>query len=137
MVTARSIEELVERLRGGGDLCFVDRVLPDGDAEMALATIRADKKLANVPVVLVVTPGSPATAGSDRQRARELGFAEVVELPAPPGSLGLLVARLLGMPLREDKRFAVRVHVFDAAGGSDDSYLGTSADLSERGMLLK
>jgi CheY-like chemotaxis protein len=134
MVTARTIEELAERLRAGGDLLFIDRVLPDGDGEMALQTIRADKKLALVPAVMVVAPGSPA---SDRQRARDAGFAEVVELPAPPGALGLLVARLLGMPLREDERFAVRVHVFDASGAAADSYLGTSADLSEKGMLLK
>jgi CheY-like chemotaxis protein len=140
MVTARTIAELVERLHAGADVCFVDRVLPDGDGEMALATFRADKKLASIPVVLVSGSGAPA---SDRQRARELGFAELVELPAPPGALGLLVARLLGMPLREDERFAVRVHVFDAgtpakdAGSPSDSYLGTSADLSENGMLLK
>jgi len=137
MVTARTIEELVEKLRAGADLCFVDRVLPDGDGEMALATIRADKKLAAVPVVMVAATGALAPAGSARQRLRELGFADLVELPAPPGSLGLLVARLLGMPLREDERFAVRVHVFDAAESHSDAYLGTSADLSERGMLLK
>jgi CheY-like chemotaxis protein len=134
MVTARTTAELVERLRAGADLCFIDRVLPDGDGEMALATIRADKKLPQVPVVLVAAQGAPA---SDRARAREVGFAELVELPAPPGSLGLLVARLLGMPLRDNERFAVRVHVFDAGGALADAYLGTSADLSERGMLLK
>jgi CheY-like chemotaxis protein len=137
MVTAHTIEELVEKLRAGADICFVDRVLPDGDCEMALAAIRSDKKLQSVPVVLVAAQGAPP---GERMRARDLGFADVVELPAAPGALGLVVARLLGMPLREDERFAVRVHVFDAAGlsaSTADAYLGTSADLSERGMLLK
>ena len=45
------------------------------------------------------------------------------------------------MPLREDERFAVRVHVFAADGSeatdSPESYIGTSVDLSENGMLLK
>src|SRR5439155_1381599 len=47
--------------------------------------------------------------------------------------------RLLGVPLREDERFAVRVHVFDASGATEspETYIGTSIDLSENGMLLK
>jgi CheY-like chemotaxis protein len=137
LISARNTPELIERLHAGADLCFVDRVLPDSDGETALATIRADKKLAAIPVVMVTTSGAPA---SDRLRAREVGFAEVVELPCAPGVLSLLVARLLGVPLREDERFAVRVHVYgDAAAyaGNSESYLGTSVDLSEAGMLLK
>jgi len=133
LVTARTIAELVERLHAGGHVCFVDRVLPDGDADAALEAIRSDPRLAQIPVVLVTSQGAPA---SDRHSARESGFADVVELPAPPGALSLLVARLLGVPLREDERFSVRVHVFGTAAGGDE-YLGTSADLSENGMLLK
>ena len=72
----------------------------------------------------------------DLTHARSTGFADVVDLPAAPGTLSLLVARLLGVPLREDERFAVRVHVFGSAGEGDE-YLGTSIDLSENGMLLK
>jgi CheY-like chemotaxis protein len=133
LVTARSIPELVERLRAGGHVCFVDRVLPDGDAESALDAIRSDSQLQHVPVVLVAAQGAPV---GDRAQARSTGFADVVDLPAPPGALSLLVARLLGVPLREDERFAVRVHVFGSAGAGDE-YLGTSVDLSENGMLLK
>jgi CheY-like chemotaxis protein len=133
LVTARSTTELVDRLRAGADMCFLDRVLPDTDAETALEAIRADRKLTNVPVIMVTTQGAPA---SDRLRARELGFADIVELPAAPGVLSLLVARHLGVPLREDERFAVRVHVYDGAP-STENYIGTSVDLSEAGMLLK
>jgi CheY-like chemotaxis protein len=136
LVTARDTDDLLARLRDGADLCFIDRVLPDGDAASALAAVRADKRVANVPVVMVTTTGAPA---SDRAAAQEAGFADVVELPAAPGTLSMIVGRLLGVPLREDERFAVRVHVFDAAGGSEspETYIGTSVDLSENGMLLK
>ncbi len=137
LVTARSTTELLERLRAGADMCFLDRVLPDTDAEKALAAIRADRKLAGVPVVMVTSQGAPA---SDRMRAREAGFADIVELPAAPGVLSLLVARHLGVPLREDERFAVRVHVYDGDSGGEpttENYIGTSVDLSEAGMLLK
>jgi CheY-like chemotaxis protein len=135
LVTARSTAELVDKLKAGADLCFIDRVLPDTDALTALATIRAEKRLDRIPVVMVASAGAPA---SDRHAARVAGFADVVELPAAPGALSLLVGRLLGVPLRDNERFAVRVHVFgDDAQHPDDAYLGTSIDLSENGMLLK
>jgi CheY-like chemotaxis protein len=135
LVTARDTDDLLEKLRAGADLCFIDRVLPDGDAASAVAAIRADKRLAHIPLVMVTATGAPA---GDRAAAQDIGFNDIVELPAPPGSLGLLVGRLLGVPLREDERFAVRVHVFAADGGeSPETYIGTSVDLSENGMLLK
>ncbi len=133
LVTARTTADLIDRLRAGADLCFLDRMLPDGDCATALQAIRDEKKLATIPVVMVTASGAPA---SDRAHARESGFADVVELPAQPGALSLLVARLLGVPLREDERFAVRVHVFES-GDPSHEYLGTSVDLSENGMLLK
>ena len=150
LVTARDSDELVEKLRAGADICFVDRVLPDGDAESALAAIRSDRQLAHIPVVLVSASGAPA---HDRGEAQKGGFADVVVLPTSPGALSLLIARLLGLPLREDERFSVRVHVFadnhrrrdqpseagsaDGAVESPETYIGTSIDLSENGMLLK
>lgn len=146
LVAARDTDDLLEKLRAGADLCFIDRVLPDGDAASAVAAIRADKRLAHIPLVMVTTAGAPA---DDRAQAQAHGFADVVELPAPPGTLGLLVGRLLGVPLREDERFAVRVHVFTEGAdspsalalglspGSSGPYIGTSVDLSENGMLLK
>ena len=110
-------------------------MLPDGDAASAVAAIRADKRLAHIPLVMVTASGAPA---GDRADAQAVGFADIVELPAPPGALGLLVGRLLGVPLREDDRFAVRVHVFDGSGSeSPETYVGTSVDLSENGMLLR
>ena len=45
LVTARDTDDLLEKLRAGADLCFIDRVLPDGDAASAVAAIRADKRL--------------------------------------------------------------------------------------------
>jgi CheY-like chemotaxis protein len=142
LVPARNSTELIARLRAGADLCFLDRVLPDGDGLGVLEQIRADRSLDPLPVVLVTTMGAPH---GDPENARQAGFADVVELPAPPGALSLMVGRLLGVPLRRDERFAVRVHVFDAAPPSDSAgaasnapaYLGTSVDLSEAGMLVK
>jgi CheY-like chemotaxis protein len=143
LVTARDTRELVEKLREGAHICFVDRMLPDGDAEAALSDIRADRHLIHIPVVLVTAIGAPQL---DRAEAQKAGFADVVVLPTSPGALSLLIARLLGLPLREDERFAVRVHVFsddplrkDLSDNVDspETYIGTSIDLSENGMLLK
>jgi CheY-like chemotaxis protein len=135
LVTARSGQEAIERARQGCDLLFLDRVLPDGEAELVVARLREDSTLSSLPVVLVNGIGFQSRLTPSEARAR--GFADAVELPSPPGVLPLLVARLLGMPLREDERFAVRVAVFDAGPNAADGYLGTSLDLSENGMLLR
>jgi CheY-like chemotaxis protein len=135
LVTARSGQEAIERARNGCDLLFLDRVLPDGEAELVLERLREDQALAQLPVVLV--NGVGFHTGLTPTEAKAHGFADAIELPSPPGVLPLLVARLLGMPLREDERFAVRVAVFDGTPAASDSYLGTSLDLSENGMLLR
>jgi CheY-like chemotaxis protein len=135
LVTARSGQEAIERARSGCDLLFLDRVLPDGEAELVLERLREDQALAQLPVVLV--NGVGFHTGLTPTEAKAHGFADAIELPSPPGVLPLLVARLLGMPLREDERFAVRVAVFDGTPAASDSYLGTSLDLSENGMLLR
>lgn len=135
LVTARSGHEAIERAKAGCDLLFLDRVLPDGEAELVLARLREDGALARLPVVLV--NGVGFHSGLTPTEAKAHGFADAIELPSPPGLLPLLVARLLGMPLREDERFAVRVAVFDAGPSAADGYLGTSLDLSENGMLLR
>lgn len=132
--TAHATDDLLASLHEGADLCLLDRVLPDGDAVTALASIRAEPKLAALPVVLMVSRGAP---GCDREAARARGFADLIELPAAPDALGLLVGRLLGVPLRGQERFPVRLHVFRDPPEDEASYLGTSIDLSENGMLLK
>src|SRR5260221_164794 len=68
LVTARTTADLLDRLRAGADLCFLDRMLPDGDSATALQAIRDEKKLANIPVVMVTASGAPA---SDRAQALE------------------------------------------------------------------
>jgi CheY-like chemotaxis protein len=137
LVPARNTSELLSRLRQGADLCFLDRVMPDGDGVSVLELIRSERSLDPLPVVLVTAAGAP---DGDPHEARRVGFADVIELPAPPGGLSLVVGRLLGVPLRRDERFPVRVHVFDAAAtptGISDAYVGTSIDLSEAGILVK
>jgi hypothetical protein len=136
LVSARSLEPLVSQLKAGADLCFLGDADTGGDARAWLREIRTDPSLASLPVVRV-RAHAPALAGPDNA-----GFADVITLPAAPTAVALTVGRLLGIPLRAHQRFAVRVQVF---GTEDDalralraaSYLGTSVDLSERGMLLK
>ncbi len=132
LVTARTIGELLERLRQGAELCFLDRVLPDGNADAALEAIRADRRLSALPVILMTSQGAPL----DRARIRSQGFTDTIELPARPGALSLLVACHLGSPLRAEERFSVRLQVFDESGLPGESHLGTTVDLSQAGLLL-
>lgn len=138
VVTAKTSAELLDRLRAGAELCFVDRVLPDGDAATFLTLVRAEKQLQHIPVVMVSSVGAPQTG---LEAARENGFVEYIELPAPPTLLPALVARLLSLPLRSDTRFAAKVHVYqmsaDASAPSTQNYFGTTVDLSETGFLLR
>lgn len=142
LVIARSLAELLDRMHSQrADLCFVGRGMGDGGPGQALAAIRGDRRTAHVPVVLVLGPGErPA-------ELRRSDFDEVLELPPQPGALSLLLARFLGIALREGERFPVRVHVFSEGpaegqeasgdGPPPSQYLGTTVDLSEVGLLLK
>lgn len=152
VVVARTIPDVVERLRQGASLCLLTPALRDGGAGAALSAIRADKRVALLPVVLLMPPGLAGRAGEIPG-----DFDEVLCLPAPPGVISALLGRLLGLPVRAVERFPVRVHVFSeaegpvagegvAAGLEDeelgdgplpDEYLGTTIDLSEAGVLLR
>ncbi|MCS6915796.1 MAG: PilZ domain-containing protein [Myxococcales bacterium] len=140
LLVVRSVPELLQTLRQGAELCLLGRGLEGASVAAAARAVRCNQGTAQVPVILL--------AGPDLERSERRGdFDEVLELPAPPGALSLLVSRYLGVPLREAERFAVRVHVFSTApaegraapadGPPPTEYLGTSVDLSELGMMLK
>jgi hypothetical protein len=141
LVVTRGLPDLLGALQKGADLCLLSRNLDGASVASAIAAIRADRRCALVPVVLL-------SGGGGLERGERRGdFDEVLELPAAPGALSLLLSRYLGVPLREGERFAVRVHVFSAAqaegrdaksdGPPPAEYLGTTVDLSEVGLLLK
>jgi CheY-like chemotaxis protein len=132
--SATSMRQVYDRALIGPDLIFLDEVLPDGSAFDVRAALEAHPTWRAVPVVLVQAPGS--THKWTPQRLDGAGFCDVLPTPAPPGLVARLVARHLGLPLRRDHRFAVRVSVYAAQHSSDD-YLGVSLDLSEMGLLLR
>ncbi len=132
LVTVRSSRDLIERMRHGADLCFVDRDLPDGDAASVASLVHSDRALSSIPLVLLVDADHAPHQDDDRSQS----FDEVIALPAPPGTVEFLVARLLGFGLRKEERFLARVRVFGRPDKPGD-HLGTTVDLSEGGMLLK
>jgi hypothetical protein len=127
--TVRTISEMVFRLHSGASLGILTRQLSDGDCWAAIAAIRGEKALGNIPLVLALhQPVSP----DDRARSLTAGFADILELPPLPGSVAIITGRLLGLPLRQAERFLVRLQVFE----QNSQALGSTMDLSEGGMLV-
>jgi DNA-binding response OmpR family regulator len=125
LVTARSVDELVTLTREGAELCLVEPMLPDGDALDALDAVRATPEGSHVPVVLVVTSDAPQQETS--------GFAAVLELPATPGAVEELIARLLAEPRRRGLRRPTSTRVRDERGEPR----GRLVDIARGGVALR
>jgi len=125
LLSARTIDELVAYAREGAELCLVEPLLPDGDGLDALDAVRATPEGSRLPVVLVVT--------SDTPNKDATGFSAMLELPAPPGAVEELLARLLSEPRRHGARRAASARVRDEKGEP----LGRLVDVSRGGIALR
>ena len=128
----RSLPELIERLNRGIDLCLLGPQLGEHSAVTVAQHVRAQRAARGVPLILL----HPSTQNAALPQTTS--FDEVVEWPAKAEALPILLARLLGFPVRSNERYPVRVHVFGSFGQvGEAAYLGTSVDLSLDGMLLR
>ncbi len=128
----RSLGELLERLTKGADLCLLGPQLGEHSAVTVAQQVRAGRATRSIPLILLHTTAGNAAV------PQTTSFDEVVEWPARAELLPLLLARYLTLPVRNNERYPVRVHVFGTYGQSSEAvHLGTSIDLSLDGMLLR
>lgn len=125
----RTLPDLLERLARGADICIVGQQLGDQNAAAISQAVRSSRRGQTPPLILVLTGGATAPVGATQL------FDEVVEWPQQASALYSALARLLGFASREYERYPVRAHVFLAGPG--DTYLGSTIDLSQDGMLLR
>jgi hypothetical protein len=128
LIQVRSLADLLDRVNRGVDLCLVG---PQLEAQPALAighAVRSARRSANVPLILVLQSGTSAPPNATPI------FSEVVDWPRQSAVLYEALSRHLGWAAREHERYPLRLHVF--LYGSD-SYIGSTIDLSQDGMLLR
>lgn len=125
-MSVRTLPDLIERLGRGADVCLVAPQLgPDNAASISQA-VRSVRR--TLPLILLL-PGGVSAPPSAAQL-----FDEVIEWPQQSAALFSSLSRHLLWPQREHDRYPVRVHVFLHGG---DTYVGSSIDLSQEGMLLR
>lgn len=136
ILPVRTLQDLVERMgRGGVDLALIGPQLGEHGAVSIGQTVRGNKKVHGLPMLLIWTGGGSVPPGLHAQ------FDEMIEWPQKAAVLPQILSRLLGLHVREHDRFPLRVHVFHGALASEkigaETYLGSSIDLSIEGMLLR
>lgn len=128
LIAVRTLPDLMERLGRGADLCLVGAQLGEHNAASISQAVRALRRQPSTPTLLLTTNGSSPPPGAAAL------FDEVFEWPQQAGPLFLAMARYLGWAARESDRYPTRVHVF--LHGSE-TYLGSTIDLSQDGVLLR
>ena len=105
-------------------ICFAPLNLPDMSGRDLAARLK--ELQGNVPVVAVL---------DDRELARNpkvpAEFDSHLVLPADERTVGTLLARVMGLRLRDAERFPIRVRVFS------EEYLGVTTDLSSTGLFVR
>ena len=108
------------------DILFTPMELPDMSGAALADRIHALYGKERVPAVAVFHSDDPSASEPLRPP-----FRASLVLPADEKTVSILLARLMGLRLREAERFPIRVRVFT------DEYVGTTVDLSATGMLVR
>jgi len=77
------------------DVILLDVMMPDMDGPKTLQALRADEKVASIPVIFLTAK----VQSTDRKRFAEMGVNAVLPKPFDPMLLGEQIAEALGWPL--------------------------------------
>ncbi len=108
------------------DILFAPLELPDLPGATLAERLHSLFGREYVPAVAVLRREDPAA-----QAPLPSPFEARLLLPTDDRTVATLLARLVGLRLREAERFPIRVRVFT------DEYVGTTVDLSVAGMLVR
>lgn len=121
--------ELANRERP--DIVLLDLILPDISGDRICEQIKKNPLTSGTPVLIVTAYGKP----EEMERCRRSGCDGFVTKPIKHHELLARVALLLGIPHRHSMRILVRVEV--QADTPQESFFGTSTDMSKSGMFLE
>jgi CheY-like chemotaxis protein len=126
--TADRLESLLEMVTGERtDLVVLDLGSRELPAAAACTTLRADRRTARIPILVL------AVGGTDHVLATDLaGCNEIIPSEIDPRVLQEKIAGALGLRLRRHPRFPVVLPV--ARGRIFHEFLGYTNSLSESGM---
>jgi len=105
--------------------------MPKMNGDEACRLIKSDPDLRDIKVIMVTTQSDEET----RKRCKDAGCDDYITKPINQRNLFRKAAHHLNIPYRVHFRILVRVEV---EGESDQGFfMGTSADISQSGMLLE
>ena len=107
-------------------LCITRQSMEDMEARDLAARLHEMHGEEFLPLVLLIGENESDPGPLDPRY-----FAGSLPLPPDAKTLSVLLGKLMGVHLREAERFPIRVRVFS------DEYVGTTLDLSSKGMLVR
>lgn len=132
LLMARSGAEALDlAYRERPDIVLLDLLLPDMTGDRVCEKIKNHPATAQTPVLMVTAFGRP----EEQEKCRKAGCDGFVTKPIKHHELLGKVAQLLNIPHRHSMRILVRVEVKGAV--RQDSFFGTSTDISKSGMFLE
>jgi uncharacterized protein (TIGR02266 family) len=133
LLLARSGQEALRIVREEKpELVFMDLYMPDMDGDRCCHTIKADKGLRDIPIIMV-------TAGADEEdfeRCWQAGCDDIITKPINRHYFTAIIRKYLPMPLRKAPRFIARLRVHF---GPDPQQLLTeySVNVSTGGLFIE
>lgn len=115
----------------GPSVVLLDYALPVLRADQVCRELKTSPKLREVPVVIV----GPALPPHFEKSCRAAGCAAYVYVPVDFDALSSLLARIMGLPIRQSSRLPVLLSV--SHGTVTSQSLGRSRDLSLAGIRVR
>ena len=116
------------------DIVFMDLYIPGIDGDRYCRTIKSDKNLCHIPIIMIIQGANQ----EEFERCRQAGCDDIIVKPIKHLYFTALIKRHLNIQLQTSTRFTAPLRIQYNSGDDPDRVLSNySVDLSTGGMFIE
>ena len=134
LVAHNGVEALKTIVEKKPDIVFMDLDIPGMDGDKCCHTIKSDKNLCHIPIIMIVQ----GVNQEELERCRQAGCDDIIVKPIKHLFFTAQIKRYLNIQLKKSTRFKAPLLIQYHCGGDPDRVLSNySVNLSTGGMFIE
>jgi len=134
LVAHNGVEALKKIVEKRPDIVFMDLYIPGMDGDRCCNTIKSDKNLCHIPIIMIIQ----GVNQEEFERCRQAGCDDIIVKPIKHLFFTAQIKRYLNIQLKKSTRFTAPLRIQYNSGSDPDRVLSNySVDLSTGGMFIE